>query len=155
METPTLAYTLTGGMIGSRSLPLVVPPTITSQDQKSSQNCTDRQALADLISRFFAEGISWSADEPAKISIGTYHSALMFIGHLPANVRLPKISPDGDNGLIATWKSESKLILLTVDDYDLHFTTNLGTPEAKTKVFRFDGEAIPKEILAAIAISAY
>jgi hypothetical protein len=111
----------------------------------------DAAALIHLIGYLAQDGISWSADDAVKISTGTAKSALMFFQHLPTTSVLPKISPDGEGGLMAVWEKDGGPTLVIIDNFNIHLATGATTPEAQYfPEFVFDGEQIPDVVLKAI-----
>lgn len=111
----------------------------------------DAAVLCHLIARLVQEGISWSAEDAVKISMGTAESALMFFQHLPASATLPKISPDGEGGLMAVWEKDGRSTLVIIDNFNIHLATGATTPDAQYfPELVFDGEQIPDVVLKAI-----
>lgn len=111
----------------------------------------DGAFLIQLIGQLARDGISWSAEDAVKISTGTAESALMFFQRLPTTVTVPKISPDGEGGLMAVWEKDSGTTLVIIDNYNIHLATGATTPDAKYfPELVFDGEQIPDVVLKAI-----
>jgi hypothetical protein len=90
-----------------------------------------RQAMIALVRRFAAFGLSWRAGEQAKITPTTQHVSEAFLRALPSGKVLPKISPDGEGGLMAIWEGSGKPLVLTIDDLRLHGVIAAGTPQAE------------------------
>jgi hypothetical protein len=129
-------------IVGNPGAPLT-PETMRRQ--------ADAAALIHLIGQLVQDGISWSADDAVTISTGTAESALMFFQHLPTTSLLPKISPDGEGGLMAVWEKNGGTTLVIIDNFNIHLATGATTPDAKYfPELVFDGEQIPDVVLKAI-----
>lgn len=91
-----------------------------------------RQAIIALVYRFAAYGLSWiGGAEPAKITAITRQVSEAFLHALPAGKAFPKISPDGEGGLMMVWEHGGEQFLLTVDDLRLHGVKAAGTSRAE------------------------
>ena len=56
----------------------------------------------------------------------------MFIEALPRTALLPKIAPDGDNGLLLAWTLNSgDRTLVTIDGWRAHCVSHAGTDAAE------------------------
>jgi hypothetical protein len=111
-----------------------------------------RQALIALVHRFAAYGLSWTAGEAATITPTTEQVSDAFLRGLPARKAFPRISPDGQGGLMMVWEGASDPFLLTVDDLRLHGVVAAGTPHAQyLDDIPFDAaQDIPQRILDCI-----
>ncbi len=105
-----------------------------------------------LVHRFAAYGLSWSNTEPAKITPLTQQVSEAFLSALPAGKAFPKISPDGEGGLMMVWQRAGDPFLLTIDDLRLHGVVAAGTDRAEyIDDLPFDlAEDIPQRILGCI-----
>jgi hypothetical protein len=90
-----------------------------------------RQDLIALVHRVAVYGLSWTAEQPSKITAATRQIAEAFLRALPAGKALPKISPDGEGRLIMAWEMTDGPLLMTVDDLSLHAVIAAGTPNAE------------------------
>ena len=79
-------------------------------------------------------------------------TAKYFFHLLPASRALPKISPDGEGGLMMIWECNGNPLLVTVDNRRLHAVTSATTPRAQyhDDVPFDDVSEIPQVILDAI-----
>jgi hypothetical protein len=120
---------------------------ISSNSLQNENKCV----LLDLISLFQSSGISRSGEIPVTITADTAQAARMFIDRLPAGVKLPTASPDGEGGLTFTWQSVTGSTALVIDGFTFHLATAVGTPDVKFyDESVFDGEQIPKDVLRAV-----
>jgi hypothetical protein len=110
-----------------------------------------RRALISLVYRFAIHGLSWTADQTATIPPATAVVAEAFFDALPANKALPKISPDGEDGLMMVWEGSGDPLLVTLDGVRLHAVIAATTPYAEyLNDVPFDCWEIPAAILTAI-----
>jgi hypothetical protein len=118
------------------------PVEIVEKIKKLSRLCS-------LISRFHKEGFSIGDGDTVDISQSTKEAAISFLHILPESITLPKISPDGESGLVMAWKQpDNKSTLLTVDGWLLHLVlAPADTDEDYLDDITFDGSQIPMEIL--------
>ena len=91
----------------------------------------ERQAMIALIGRFAVSGLSWRAGEMARITPTTRSVSEAFLRALPSGKALPKISPDGEGGLMMVWEGSGRPFVLIVDDLRLHGVIAAGTPQAE------------------------
>jgi hypothetical protein len=111
----------------------------------------NRKALADLVSQIADEGLSWTACKPISISSQTKDGALSLLRGLPLNIKAPKISPDGDGGLMLVWDDRHSPTLLVVDGWKLHLVKAATTPNAEYfDDVHFSEGSIPSEIVSAL-----
>jgi hypothetical protein len=114
-----------------------------------------RQALIRLVRRFADVGLSWVAGQSAKITVSTQLTAQVFLRALPASKALPKISPDGEGGLVMVWDGTTGPLLLTIDGFHLHAVIGATTPQAEyvdNAPFGL-GRNIPQRILDSIPVN--
>jgi hypothetical protein len=67
-----------------------------------------RQAMIALLRRFADFGLSWYGGELAKITATTEQVSEAFLRALPAGKAFPKVSPDGEGGLMMVWEGAGK-----------------------------------------------
>lgn len=107
-----------------------------------------RDALIELVQRFYSHGLSWNAEGNVKISSHTANSATEFIRLLPSYVALPRISPDGEDGLLMAWECSNNLVIAVLDGRCIHLVSAATTPHAQyLDDIPFDGKQIPDKIL--------
>ena len=88
---------------------------------------------------------------PNKIDTLTATFAVRVIWQLPDNIRLPKIAPDSEGGLLMVWEGQ-KTILATVDRDVVHVVIDPGTLNAvHFDGLKLTGRALPPELLGALA----
>jgi hypothetical protein len=111
-----------------------------------------REELIALVHRFAADGLSWTAEEAAKITGPTRQTAEAFLRALAADKASPKISPDGEGGLMMVWEDNDHPLLVTVDDMRLHVVFAAATPFAEyiDNIPFGRGQEIPERVLNAI-----
>ena len=110
-----------------------------------------RDELKLLTRRFAKDGLSWTAGNSFVISSPTEHAAQLFLSTLPSGKALPKISPDGEGGLLMVWERDGDPLLITVDDLRLHAVIGATTGHAEyMNDIPFDRPEIPQAILDAI-----
>lgn len=111
-----------------------------------------REALIALVHRFAAYGLTWNPSEAGKITPMTELTAVVFLRALPAGKAFPKISPDGEGGLMLVWERVDGPVLLTIDNLRLHAVIAAATPAAEyIDDLPFDlPQDIPQQILDAI-----
>jgi len=64
---------------------------------------------------------------------------------------MPKISPDGEGGLLMAWETHGDLVIAVLDGWRIHLVAAATTPHARyLDDLPFDGEQIPKAILESI-----
>ncbi len=127
----------------------VMPGELATDDVFNHQR--ERDELIGLASRFAIDGLSWEAGQSVGISAATEHAARQFLNVLPSGKALPKISPDGEEGLLMVWERNGDPLLITVDDLRLHAVVGATTPHAEYFAnIPFDEPEIPQHILDAI-----
>ncbi len=104
--------------------------------------------LLRLVGRFRDEGYPCDMDsEVSRITPETAEAASQFLRLVPQNSALPKIAPDGENGLVMAWDLLDGLVLLTIDGWVLHAVAAAATPWARYyDDMSFDGHTIPSKI---------
>ncbi len=133
---------------GSASV-AVLPGEAATPEAISSEH--ERKALIELVRHFAVHGLSWTAGDCAKISLATEATAIRFLDALPAAKAPPKISPDGEGGLMLVWEAPGGPLLVTVDDLRLHTVISATTPNAEyLSDSAFNSPEIPRRILDAI-----
>ena len=128
----------------------VVPGEAATRDALRHEEA--REALIALVHRFAAYGLSWTGGESAKITAATQQAAEAFLRVLPAGKAFPKISPDGEGGLMMVWEGAGDPLLLTIDNLRLHAVVAAATPRANyINDLPFDwAQVIPQPILDVI-----
>ncbi|HEV7911376.1 MAG TPA: hypothetical protein VGP28_09910 [Methylocella sp.] len=111
-----------------------------------------RQAMIALLRRFADFGLSWYGGELAKITVTTEQVSEAFLRALPASKAFPKVSPDGEGGLMMVWEGAGNPFLLTINDLHLHGVIAARTPHAEyiDGVPLDSAQVIPDKILIAI-----
>jgi hypothetical protein len=111
-----------------------------------------REELIALMRRVAADGLSWTGGEARKITVPTRETAEAFLRALPPGKAFPKISPDGEGGLMMVWEGTEHPLLVTVDDMRLHAVIAAATPAAEyiDDILFGWGQEIPERILDAI-----
>lgn len=111
----------------------------------------ERDALVELVQKFAVYGLSWNAERAVKISWATTNAAIAFFLALPARAALPRISPDGEGGLLMAWETRDDLVIAVLDGRCIHLVASATTPRARYHDdLPFDGGQIPTEILESI-----
>lgn len=115
------------------------------------QHKRDRDALIKLVSQLSAYGLSWAIGEGVPISPSTELTAQQFLNALPSSKALPKIAPDGEEGLMMVWERGGDPLLVTVEDLRLHAVIGATTQHAEYwPNIQFDRPEIPQTLLDAI-----
>lgn len=104
------------------------------------------QTLLNILERFSVQEDPWSDDQPEKITRETFLAARSFLKQLPGDVRLPKISPDGEGSLVFLWEGISPL-LITMEDWRIHVVKGATTPGAEYIDDIPFGDDIPDAVL--------
>jgi hypothetical protein len=108
--------------------------------------------LVRLIHQFASDGFDTEETEE-RIGSGTVDASSKLIDLLPLSSHLPKLSPDGDGGLMAVWESGDSAVIVVVDDWKLHVVTGAATPQAQYfDALAFDGISLPTPLLDAILV---
>lgn len=111
-----------------------------------------KAALVDLVRRMGAERLSWSG-EAVGISWETVAAAEAFIRDLPLCVKSPKISPDGEGGLMVVWDEPPAPTLVIIDGWRLHLVKAATTPNAEYHDdIGFTEGSIPSVVLDALPV---
>ncbi len=111
----------------------------------------ERMALVDLVHRFARQSLDWAEGESEIISPTTEATAERFLAALPMRKALPRISPDGEGGLMMVWESSADYLLVTIDECLLQVVVAAATPRATyLNDLAFDEADIPGDVLAAI-----
>ncbi|KUZ13778.1 hypothetical protein WI29_24540 [Burkholderia ubonensis] len=110
--------------------------------------CTKRkEALLALVQQFADQGFSYTPERDGRISHDTAAAARALFHILLPGYDAPKISPDGEGGLIAVWDQADQKTLLVIDNWRLHLVTNATTPGARYfDDLPFDGERVPDPV---------
>jgi hypothetical protein len=112
----------------------------------AADRLTTLKDLVRLIMRFLAEGYS-TFGEASKISNVTARSAATFLALLPDEIPLPRIAPDGEEGLILAWEAGDRTVLLTIDGTMLHgVSLPAQGPNQYVDRIPFAGDEIPEAI---------
>lgn len=109
-----------------------------------TENEEQRRTLIGILSRFALE---------REISRTSMHAAQCFVEALPRSKTLPKVSPDGDGGVLFAWSVPGDArTLITVADWMLYAVARAGTLDAQYfEDISFDEGVIPDELLAVIS----
>lgn len=107
-----------------------------------TKNEEERRTIADILSRLAVE---------RYISKTSMHTAQCFIEALPQGKHLPKISPDGEGGVLFAWAVAGHgRTLITLSDWMAYAVADAGTPAARyLSDTPFEG-VIADELLAVI-----
>jgi hypothetical protein len=109
-----------------------------------------RRVIA-LLGMFHEHGYSAVADRDVRISKQTWEVATQLIRMLPSEAPLPKVLPDGEDGVIFAWLFDNKKFFVTIDNYTLHGVDNAGTPDAVYfDGVKFRGDQIPSAFITAL-----
>jgi hypothetical protein len=84
------------------------------------------RSIKDLGARDSAE----DREEGNYISTSTLSNAIAFVSKLPGSANLPKFAPDGEGGLVLSWKGDASTCLVVIGERYLHIVLNAGTDEA-------------------------
>jgi len=127
----------------------VLPGEAATIEQISRQR--ERRELISLIRRLLADGFTWG-ERATPITPETERAAIALVGLLPA--AMPKVSPDGEGGLLMVWEAPAdNPLLIVVDGCRLHMVTAATTARASYyDDLAFDGQQLPSEVLAATAL---
>jgi hypothetical protein len=87
-----------------------------------------------------------------NVSETTYKNSKIFLGLLEDKcIRNPKIAPDGMDGIVFGWESETNCVITNLTEDRFSFVKFAGKPHAEYKDdILFNGKEIPKELLEAI-----
>jgi len=110
-----------------------------------------RSSIIDLINYFFSEGHSRQVGRVSTISPDTRSSAIALFSALPPGLVPPKLSPDGDGGLMMLWESGTASALAVLDGWMIHVVKAPATAQAEYfDNVPYDRERIPPALLQAI-----
>lgn len=95
-------------------------------------------------------GDGWNGYDAKKAGDLSVDAARRFLSLVPLNRLYPtKVSPDGEGGIIFTWKYSKERILLTIDGSIMHlFHEKEGKADEYIDDVLFDFSAIPDDILS-------
>jgi len=111
----------------------------------------DRQNYISLIGHMARHGVSWDPDYTGTISFDTAQAATALFDKFDSGTVLPKISPNGEGGLMMVWGQPENQVLAVIDNWRIHLVTQATTPNAKySDDLAFDGEVVPTVVLLAI-----
>ena len=151
----THAYFDIGGAAAPR--PRVVRHTTTSAALGAISVYYDsafenrREALAQLIQYFAATGLTWSDQEARPIEQASMETALAVIGAIPHTRALPKVTPDGEGGVMLVWDSEGSKAMITVAGTTLFPVIDPGEATSEhMQELVFAGDALPIQLLGMI-----
>ncbi len=99
-----------------------------------------------ILERFSVQEDPWSDNQPEKITRETFLAARSFLKQIPGDVRLPKISPDGEGSLVLLWEGRSS-VLITIEDWRIHVVKGATTPGAEYIDDIPFGDDIPDTVL--------
>jgi hypothetical protein len=110
-----------------------------------------RASIIELVNHFLTEGHSRQAGRVTKISTDTRSSAIALFSSLPHGLVPPKLSPDGDGGLIMVWESSTGSALAVLDGWTIHVVKAPATAHAEYfDDIPYDRERIPSILLQVI-----
>ena len=119
--------------------------------RQAIQQARTKDRLLHLLRKFERIGFSHDASCEGRISPITRSFSEKFLRLLPMGKALPKITPDGEGGLIMAWEGQGETVLVTVDGSRLHAVIAAGTQDAQyIDDCPFDGSDIPDDILNVI-----
>jgi hypothetical protein len=126
-------------------------PRLTSSGAATSYDPVverTRQALVGAIEHMVTRPVTWREEDPAPVESLSAETAIAFIQQLPSDRAFPKLTADGEGGIIFVWRERSPRVLMTVDKGKLLLITNPGQPNSHHfRSLNFDGETIPALIL--------
>ena len=104
-----------------------------------------RARLVHLLRRFATEGFTLSPyDEPIRITEASRRAAGRFLSLLPNDCRLPRVSPDGEGGVVLAWDQNERALLVSLQGWTLHFVNAPARSAADyLDDVAFGGETIP------------
>lgn len=106
----------------------------------------------DLIHHFATQGFCHGDGSEEKITTETALAATTLFDTLLPNVKTPRISPDGEGGLVAAWEDGDDPVLLVIDNWTFHLVKSAATPHAEYfDDLPFDGERIPQVLIDAVS----
>lgn len=112
-----------------------------------------QESIIRLIDYFFVDGHSRQVGRVSKISLDTRNSAIALFSSLPRGLPPPKLSPDGDGGLMMVWETDSASALAVLDGWTIHVVKSPATAQAEYfDDLAFDRERIPPALLQAIPV---
>lgn len=127
----------------------VLPGKVATEDAIAEEKL--RASIVELINHFFTEGHSRQAGRVSKISPDTRNSAIALFSSLPPGLVPPKLSPDGDGGLMMVWESDAASALAVLDGWTIHVVKSPATAQAEYfDDIPYDRESIPPYLLQAI-----
>lgn len=104
-----------------------------------------------LIDAMVRQGVALNSDNRGTITPTTARATFLFLVLLRNTAPLPKMSVDGEGGLMLIWDKPDGITLLTVDGWCLHLVQRATTPTAEYSApLEFNGKEIPREVLRAI-----
>lgn len=112
------------------------------------ERAKNKERLLALIQQFADDGFSSAPDRDGRISHDTAKAAKALFDILLPNYELPKVSPDGEGGLIAVWEQGNHSTVLVIDGWQLHLVAEATTPRARYfDDMAFDGERVPDPVV--------
>lgn len=111
----------------------------------------EKVLLLALIRQMGQEGFECAYDRHRNLTQDTAKAAgALFDALLPIH-QTPRITPDGEGGLLAVWDDEKSPTLLVVDNWRLHLVVGATTPQAVYyDDVPFDGERVPDIVIQSI-----
>lgn len=112
-----------------------------------------RQRIVTALNLFRSSAYAQHASYGANISEVSKELSIALLNSLPRHAALPKVSPDGESGVVMAWDHNDRHVLLTVDEQGLHCVENAGTPEATYyDSLYYDGSDLPEQVTQALAL---
>lgn len=109
-----------------------------------------KRRLINVIYRFKSDEFSYGTEARGIWETSSAEAASALIATLPPYCSLPRIAPDGEGGVILAWEVGRNQLIMLVYDWSLYCVINPGPHAQHLPTYRFDGEAIPREVLAHI-----
>lgn len=114
-----------------------------------------RGALIRLLHKFETEGFSWWVGRTSPIDADSIKAAIAFVRCLPNTVELPRVSPDGEGGILFVWATGPDKLVVVIDGWKLHAVEKATTANAKYHDdLVFAGDELPEALLRALPVRA-
>lgn len=111
-----------------------------------------RQRLVEVLNLFRSQGFSMNADQSVAISEVSRCRSVAFLSALPRKTMLPRVAPDGEQGVVMIWDKNDRQLLLTLDEQSMHCVQNAGTLHAiYHDDLHYDGVNMPQQVVDALA----
>lgn len=127
----------------------VLPGQVAST--QAIERSRDLLRVFEILRRFSLYGYSTTGARATKVSGAAVASAKAFLSALPADVSVPKVAPEGDDGVLLVWEERATTVLVMLDGSRLFAVKAPGAAESAHFDLAFEGDAIPAEVLAILA----